>query len=80
MNYGAPLTPEPTPELEARYAELKAEWDEHAGPKLRVIRGWFDWCPKCAERGEYHEAHATDEERADHDAAMEWIRERAGRK
>jgi hypothetical protein len=79
MFQNGPAAADPTPELEARYAELKAEWDEHVGGKLIPPRSWrLDTCDKCHSGGEYHREHATEQELADHEAALEWIRERAG--
>jgi hypothetical protein len=73
-----PATAEPTPELQARHRELKAEWDKHAGSKL-LIDGWYAWCKKCRPGGEYHPAHATDRELAAHEAALAWLSERASK-
>lgn len=72
-----PAAAKPTSELDARYEALKAEWDEHAAPRLRVLRVWFRDCEECMKHGPYHEAHATEAEREAHDAAMAWLRERA---
>jgi hypothetical protein len=68
-----------TPERMARYEALKAEWDEHAEGKLLIPRSWKDGCPNCqlGNVQRFHVDHATDAERAAHEAAMEWLRERA---
>jgi hypothetical protein len=68
-----------TPELKARHDELRAEWDEHADPFLRVIRAWFEDCEACARRGEYHVEHASPKERAEHSQALAWLRDRVSR-
>lgn len=52
---------EPTPELEARYQALQAEWDEHVGGRLLV---------------DGRQGHATDEQRDADRAAREWLKER----
>jgi hypothetical protein len=59
----APKPAEATPELNARYEALQAEWDEHVGGKLIVG----------SREG------ATDEELAADVAAREWLAERVGR-
>lgn len=74
-----PRKGEPTPELTARMEALEAEWLEHAGRKLCVLPGWFDWCEKCKAHRESHAEHATDEERKGHEEALAWLRERAGK-
>jgi hypothetical protein len=69
-----------TPELWARYEELRAEWDEHAAGKL-LGRFWRRDCTRCENRNsrnEYHEDHATDEEREAHTAAVAWLEQRRG--
>lgn len=66
-----------TDELWERYEALRALWVEHAVPRLRVGRWWLRDCEKCSPRAEYHEAHATDEERAAHQAALAWLADRA---
>lgn len=73
----SPRPAEPTPEL-VWQAGLEAEWDEHAAPRLRVGAWWLDDCEQCRPHGEYHLEHATDAEREAHDAALEWLAERAG--
>lgn len=79
LGFLSPRAAEPTPELNARYEALQAEWDEHAGSKLNVGQWWLERCEQCKPGGEYHAEHATDEERAAHEAALTWLRERAGR-
>lgn len=78
LGWMSPRGVESTPEVEARYESLLAEWDEHAGRKL-LIRGWYGDCDRCSSHREYHTEHATDEERAAHAAAMTWLKERADR-
>ena len=56
-----PRPAEATGGLEARYASLQAEWDEHAGRRL-IVEG----------RGARSEA-----EQEAHDAAMAWLANRA---
>jgi hypothetical protein len=81
MFQNGPAAADPTPELDARYAELKAEWDEHVGGKLIPPRSWrLDTCDKCHSGGEYHREHATEQELAEHEEALAWLRERAGLK
>ena|SRR5438105_3982592 len=77
LGYLSPTPAEATPELEARYDALKAEWDEHAGQKLLTDGAWLDACEKCRPGGEPHSAHATSDERAAHDNAIRWLRDRA---
>jgi hypothetical protein len=55
-----PRGAEPTPELEAKLAELRAEWEEHDGRRL-IVEG----------RQALSEKH-----QADHDATMAWLQER----
>jgi hypothetical protein len=74
----APSGRQPTPELKARYQALLEEWNEHAG-KLIVDGGNYSDCETCTSSREPHELHATDDERAAHDAAIAWLRERATR-
>jgi hypothetical protein len=83
-----PRAGESTPELEARYAELKAEWDEHAGDKLITPRSWRATCGQCFERPdednpygtlETHDQHATEEEWAADAEARQWLKERISR-
>lgn len=77
----APRAFDPTPELNARYDSLKAEWDEHVKPRLRIMRGWWEDCDRCiiGHNDATHDLHATDEEREAHDAALEWLKERVSR-
>jgi hypothetical protein len=69
---------EETPELDLLFKKLQAEWDEHAGPFLRVGKWWYADCEKCS-YSEYHCEHATDEERRAHEAALKWMEQRAGK-
>ncbi len=74
-----PYPAEATADLIARQEALQAEWDEHAGPKLRVGRWWLRDCGKCGVGHDYHEVHATEAEREAHGAALAWLRERAAK-
>ena len=76
LGFLSPRGREATPELNARYEALKAEWDEHAGAKLILSGGWYEACPDCRVGGEPHSAHTTDAEREAHQKALEWLRER----
>jgi hypothetical protein len=68
----------PTPELDARYEALKAEWDEHAGAKLLPVGARLADCEQCRDGEGYdHRQHATEDELAAHVAAIEWLHERA---
>lgn len=69
---GKPETPELLEDMRAR----ETEWNEHVQPRLRVVRAWLADCDQCKPGGEYHEAHATGEERAAHERALTWLRER----
>ena len=62
MGFLDPRPAEPTPELDARYEALKAEWDEHVGGKL-IVEG------RAARSPADQEAH---------DAAIAWIAQRSG--
>lgn len=69
-------TPGDGPALEAKLAEYQAEWDEHAGPHLRLIdSARFQDCPKCQE-GQDHMEHLTDQERVADGEARAWLRKR----
>jgi hypothetical protein len=72
-----PTPLDPTPELDARYEALKAEWDKHAAPYLRVGHWWMHDCDACAPHREYHCDHATPQERAAHRIALDWLKGRA---
>lgn len=76
IGYTDPKAAKPTPELDARYDALEAEWNEHVAGKLRVVKGWFDDCEKCKAREETHDAHATTEEIVAHQAALDWLEQR----
>ena len=77
LGFLSPRPAAPTPELDARYEALKAEWDEHARHAV-LIHGWYENCDKCkAGLSEYHPAHATAEELAAHEAALAWLKQRA---
>jgi hypothetical protein len=57
-----------------RYEALLAEWMEHAGPKLLTPGARHEGCEKCWGNGsENHVRHATDQEKADHGAALAWL-------
>jgi hypothetical protein len=58
-----PAGREVTPELDAREAELRAEWDEHVAGKI-IIEG--------------REQHANPDALAAHNAALAWLTLRAG--
>lgn len=74
--FGCPSAPT-TDALWARYEALRAEWDEHAGPKLLTMGARHEGCPKCwGDGSEDHERHATDEERAAHEEATAWLKAR----
>lgn len=65
-----PVAQQPTPELDARYAALKDEWDAHAGGLIGDgVR--LQGCPLC--RSEPHSAHATEEEERLHGEALAWL-------
>lgn len=72
-----PRSVESTLELSERYNRLKYEWDKCAGPKLRIVNGWFADCEKCKPHDEYHSAHATKSEHQAEQAALAWLKMRA---
>lgn len=74
----SPMTSKATPELHAKYDELKAEWDEHASGVVPNHEFWRSDCPRCSGDGEPHPLHMTDEEREADRRGREWLRERAG--
>lgn len=74
----APRAAKQTEELAARYKVLLAEWEENVGGRLLIAGGWRDDCEKCRPRGESHVAHAAEEERLAHVAAIEWLDARVG--
>lgn len=67
-----------TPELLERMEARKAEFAEHAGAILGDHH-WRDGCDKCKVGGEYHAAHATDEEKQASADGLKWLLERTGR-
>ena len=71
-----PKAAEPTPELAARYAALKAEWDEIA-PSLIGGGAMLHDCITCRAKREPHLEHASADEIAAHQDALEKLRERA---
>jgi hypothetical protein len=78
VTFFGPKPAEPSAELDAQYAELKAEWDEHVGAKLVARGSRLTDCPLCR-GGEDHSVHATQEEWAAHKATLAWLHERASR-
>lgn len=71
----------PTPELNAQYDALEAEWDAHVKGKLITANGLrTEGCETCAKHdwNDTHDKHATAEEWAEHERAVEWLRQRAG--
>lgn len=79
QRYGflSPRPGQPTPELEARYRALQAEWDEHVAGRLLLHGGWLHDCEQCKPHAEPHHAHATEEEWDEHHKALMWLNERA---
>jgi hypothetical protein len=62
-------------QLQARMAELQAEWDEHVGARLLPRSGFrLRGCDLCSQ--EDHWTHITDEERVADEQAREWLKER----
>jgi hypothetical protein len=53
-----------TPDLQAHYERLQAEWDEHAGERL-IVEGY--------------EGGAKPDKLAAHEEALAWLAERAGK-
>ncbi len=70
-----PSPADPTPELDARYATLKAEWDEIAPALIGGVM--LDTCDTCKATSAAHWNHATDEEKAAHESALAKLVERA---
>jgi hypothetical protein len=71
------LQPRPekeTPELLERMEAAREEFALNAGHKLLVNGGYLDGCERCQQ--EPHTHHATDDERAAHTAALEWLANR----
>lgn len=77
------MDPRPVPqtdELNELYDRLEAEWDEHVKGKLIVINGLrTEGCEQCAAHDwdNTHDKHASAEEWAEHERALEWLRRRA---
>jgi hypothetical protein len=73
----------PTPELNEQYNALEDEWNEHVKGKFIVRNGLrTEGCETCAAHNwnDTHDRHATAEEWAEHERAMEWLHERANQK
>lgn len=73
----SPRPAEATPELDARYEQVKAEWDEITGGKLISGGVMLRDCATCTKEYEPHWNHATDEEKEAHEEALRCLRERA---
>lgn len=71
---------ESTPELDARYEELEAEWNEHAGRKLIGGGAMFTDCAACKAANEPHMRHATEAEKQTHRNALAWLTARSTEK
>ena len=67
-----------TPARLARAQARGDEWIENAAPLITPASRLVS-CERCA-KGEDHDLHATDAERAAHEAAVEWLMVRTGRK
>lgn len=65
-----------TPAITRRYEKLKAEWDEIA-PALIGGGVRLKNCESCTTRDQPHWDHASGDEKAAHEAALETLRQRA---
>lgn len=77
LGFLEPQAKEPTPELDARYEELKAEWEALGGSALLGGGIMRTTCKTCVDAREPHVLHATDDERAAHESAVEALAARA---
>jgi hypothetical protein len=74
-----PMATERTDELDARLAELEAEW-RPIGDALLSGGVMLSDCATCTRMREPHLTHATDEERAAHEAALEHVKQLQSRR
>lgn len=71
-----------TPELDARYEELREAFDENVAGKLIIPRSWkLDTCERCSDPSvrmddRMHEKHATAEEWEADSEARQWMADR----
>lgn len=72
----SPRAKDETPELLARIEELTTEFEENAGKHLINGGLMLDSCAKCKDEHEPHIYHATDEEKLNHEEALNWLRAR----
>jgi hypothetical protein len=71
--YFGPDLGKPVFELLERMEAYQAEWAEHAGRRLLTPDARRTDCVRCQAGTSCHIDHATDDERAAHRAALDWI-------
>ncbi len=75
----SPISLGESDELQKISDERKKEWAENAGGKLLIGKFCREGCDKCSMgNDEYHPNHATEEEWAEHNKAVEWLTQRTG--